>query len=69
MPNSTIRCYEIFICDSCVNLRGEMCDTPGCCLCWRSTAQIRDFLKQALILVDNGSGQLINLQSDIAEAE
>lgn len=41
--------FIVDICQGCLDLEGEMCHTPGCFLCFRTTEEIKEFLNVALI--------------------
>ncbi len=63
-PHANVRALTVHICDDCLNLRGEMCNEPGCRFCRRTMAEVAEYLDVLLIrpridgvsvLVDEGA--------------
>ena len=54
------RQYAVAICDGCIALRGEMCNTPECAFCRKTTPEIEKLLEacQLRYVVD---GEIIQL--------
>ena len=59
-----VRALTVHICEDCLNLRGEMCNEPGCRFCRRTMAEVAEYLDVLLIrpridgvsvLVDEGT--------------
>lgn len=46
-PN--VRALTVHICEDCLNLRGEMCNEPGCRFCRRTMAEVAEYLDALLI--------------------
>lgn len=44
-----IRQFQIPICNGCIELKGESCDTPGCTFIRMDTAEIAEMLDRLLI--------------------
>lgn len=57
-----VRKYTVFICDGCVGLKGEMCCTPECAFCWMSTKDIKEALKQILVMHEDTDGVVHQVQ-------
>ena len=62
--SANVRALTVHICDDCLNLRGEMCNEPGCRFCRRTMAEVAEYLDVLLIrpridgvsvLVDEGA--------------
>jgi len=62
--SANVRALTVHICDDCLNLRGEMCNEPGCRFCRRTMAEVAEHLDALLIrpridgvsvLVDEGA--------------
>lgn len=47
----SIKKYEIFICDDCINLKGEMCNNPECIFCRRTMKEVEELLDIILIRI------------------
>jgi hypothetical protein len=63
----TIRQYIVSICDDCYNLKGDMCNHPGCVFIRRTMTEVGEYLDLLLIrpIVD---GERLRLQFDESEA-
>ena len=44
-----LRVYPVTICDGCINLEGEACNTPGCSFIRCTTDEIKELLNQTQI--------------------
>ena len=62
--SANVRALTVHICEDCLNLRGEMCNEPGCRFCRRTMAEVAEYLDALLIrpridgvsvLVDEGA--------------
>ena len=55
-----VRQYVVSICDGCISLQGQMCHTPECAFCRKTTSEIADLLEacQLRYVVD---GEIIDL--------
>jgi hypothetical protein len=62
--SANVRALTVHICEDCLNLRGEMCNEPGCRFCRRTMAEVAEYLDVLLIrpridgvsvLVDEGA--------------
>lgn len=62
--SANVRALTVHICEDCLNLRGEMCNEPGCRFCRRTMAEVSEYLDVLLIrpridgvsvLVDEGT--------------
>ena len=47
--SANVRAVTVHICDDCLNLRGEMCNEPGCRFCRRTMVEVADYLDVLLI--------------------
>lgn len=43
-PYSSIRAFTIHICNDCLDLKGECCNTPECAFCRRSMEEVKEYL-------------------------
>lgn len=41
--------FEIYICESCYELKGQTCRTPGCVFCWKDIDEVGRMLEDLLI--------------------
>lgn len=49
VSETIVKRYTVDICDPCMRLEGEMCDTPGCIFCWCTMAEVSEYLNRMLI--------------------
>ena len=47
--SANVRALTVHICEDCLNLRGEMCNEPGCRFCRRTMAEVAEYLDVLLI--------------------